>query len=107
MRIIDIRAEQLKTIDQVGTVLLQFYTSDCKDSEAIKQEIEKIPEEGLYFYALRLNIDEDREFAKTFDIESAPVLLMIKGNEILGRKDSFMTAEEIFEWAHFSTIMGW
>jgi hypothetical protein len=32
---------------------------------------------------------------------------MVKGNQILGRKESFMTAEEIFEWAHFSTIMGW
>ena len=107
MQIMDIRAEQLKTIDQYGTVLMQFYETGSEVCEKITREIEKIPQEGLYFYALKFNIDQDKEFARTYDIESAPVLLMIKGNKILGRKESFMTSEEIHEWAHFSTIMGW
>jgi len=106
MRITEIRAEQLESINEQGTILIQFYKNDCEECEKIKQEIEKIPEEGLYFYALRVNIDENIDFIGSYNIES-PTLLVIKGDKILGREESFMNAQEISEWAHFSTIMGW
>ncbi len=106
MRITEIRAEQLQSIDQQGTALIQFYKNNCEECEKIKQEIEKISEEGLYFYALRVNIDEDINIVSSYNIKS-PALIIIKGNKILGREESFMNAQEISEWAHFSTIMGW
>jgi thioredoxin-like negative regulator of GroEL len=97
MLIREIKSHDYSNINQEGTVLIQFYQNDSKECERITKEIEKIPEEGLYFYALKFNIDENKEFAKSFNIESGPILLMVKGNQILGRKESFMTAEEIFE----------
>ena len=107
MQIRDISKQELEMIGNYGIVLLQFYKSSCEESELIKKEIEKISNEGLYFHAARFNIEEDLSLASSYRVEKTPTLLMVKGNEILGRKESFMTAEEIHEWAHFSTIMGW
>lgn len=107
MNIREFRPQELKEIQNYGIILLQFYKSSCEESELLKKEIEKIPNEGLYFNAARFNIDQSEDLALQYNIESTPTLLMIKGNEILGRQTSFMTAEEIHEWAHFSTIMGW
>ena len=107
MQIRDISKQELEIIGNYGIVLLQFYKSSCEESELIKKEIEKISDEGLYFHAVRFNIEQDLSLASLYKIEKTPTLLMVKGEEILGRKESFMTAEEIHEWAHFSTIMGW
>lgn len=106
MEIRDISSEELKMIENYGSVLLQFYNKNSRQCEDIKLEIEKIPQEECYFQALRFEIEKDLELTKKFNIDS-PTLVVIVRNEILGRKNSFMTAEEIHEWAHFSTIMGW
>ena len=106
MEIRDISPEELKSIENYGTVLLQFYSKDLKESEDIKLEIEKIPQEECYYQALRFEIEKDIELAKQFNIIE-PELIVIGKSEILGREKSLKTAQEIQEWAHFSTIMGW
>jgi len=107
MQIRDITSQELEMIANYGIVLIQFYKPSCEESELLKSEIEKIPDEGLYFHAARFNIEENPSLASLYNIEKTPTLVMVKGEEILGRKESFMTAEEVHEWAHFSTIMGW
>ena len=107
MQIRDISSQELEMITNYGIVLLQFYKPSCEQSELLKKEVEKISNEGLYFHAVRFNIEQSPSLASLYNIKTTPTLLMVKGEEILGRKESFMTAEEIHEWAHFSTIMGW
>ena len=106
MQIRELQSEQLKMVENFGICLIQFYDSSSQKDELIKKEIEKIPEEGLYFHALRFDINSDIESARIFNAEES-TLLMIKGDKILGRNNEFTTAQEIHDWAHFSTIMGW
>ena len=107
MHIRDLHSEELKTIQNYGIVLIQFYKPSCEDSELLRKEIEKIPNEGLYFNAARFNIEQDKTLAELYKVTKTPTLIIVKGNEILGRKEFFMTADEIKEWGHFSSIMGW
>lgn len=107
MQVRDLSPQELEVIGNYGITLLHFYKTSCSISKKLREEIEKIPNEGLYFHAASFNIDLNKESADLYKVTTSPTLIMLKGNEILGRKESFMTAEEIHEWAHFSTIMGW
>lgn len=107
MRTRDITADELRNIGNYGIVLVFFYRDNCTESQKVKGEIEKISEEGLYFNGVTFNIDRDIELAKTFNVDSTPTLLIVKGNEILGRETTLRDSDKIAEWAHFSVIMGW
>lgn len=107
MQIREISPEELQVITNYGIVLIQFYDNSSEQCELMRKEIEKIPQEGLYFHAARFDINKDKSLAMKYNIEKTPTLLMVKENEILGRETSVMTSEQIHEWAHFSTIMGW
>lgn len=106
MQIREISPEELGIIERFGTCLIEFYDSYSNEQNLIKNEIEKISDNNLYYLALRFDINKDVELAKKFNV-TKPTLLMIRGNEILGREESFMNSEKISEWAHFSVIMGW
>lgn len=106
MQIRDLAPQELQQISNYGIVLIYFYDSTNPDYRLIINEIEKIPQEGLYFHAASFDINKDKELAEQFKVESTPNLIVLKGDQILGRETKFMSSEEISEWGHFSTIMG-
>jgi thioredoxin-like negative regulator of GroEL len=107
MEIRDISTEELKMIQNYGSSVIQFYKPRSEECELLTQEFAKIPNEGLHYQAFRFNVEQDPSILEYFNIEKVPTLLVVRGEEILGRKESFITANEIAEWAHFSVIMGW
>lgn len=107
MRTREITSHELENIKNYGICLVFFYRNNCKDSQVVRQEIEKISEEGLYYGGFNFNIEQDIELAKSFGVDSTPTLLVLKGNEILGRETTLRDSDKIAEWAHFSVIMGW
>lgn len=101
----ELAPRDLQTVERLGIALIEFYSSD-NDTGEIKQQIEQLPSEEVYYRPFRFDINQDKSVLETFGITEVPSLLVVKGRQILGRKNSEFTREEIEKWAHFSTIMG-
>lgn len=107
MRTRELSPEELRLSQNLGIFVVHFYDDSSEDCKLIAKEIEKISDEGLYFHMTSFNVNRDKNLTREFNVETVPTLLVVREDEILGRKTGFMSADEIKEWAHFSTIMGW
>ena len=76
-------------------VLLDFWASWCGPCRMIAPTLEEIAEENDTIKVGKINIDDDRDLAVQFKIESIPTLIVIKNGEITNKGVGAMPKENI------------
>ena len=94
----ELSVEELKNLDNTGITLMQFYATWCGPCKLLKLEINKLLEENNELNVLQFDIDQDIDFARSFQIKGVPALFVLKDNEIVARQSGYMTKENIQDW---------
>ncbi len=63
-------------------VLLDFWASWCGPCRMIAPTVEEIAEENSEIKVGKVNVDDEKELAVSFGIESIPTLIVIKNGEV-------------------------
>ena len=64
-------------------VLLDFFATWCGPCRMISPFIEQIAEEHPEYVVAKIDVDEERELAEQFGIQSIPTLVVIKNGEVV------------------------
>lgn len=94
----ELSVEELKNLDNTGITLMQFYATWCGPCKLLKLEINKLLEENNELNVVQFDIDQDIDFARSFQIKGVPALFVLKDNEIVARQSGYMTKENIQNW---------
>ena len=75
--------EQVKTSDK--TVLLDFYADWCGPCRMVSPIVDQIAEEHPEYLVVKINVDDSPELAQEFEVMSIPMLLVMKGGEVVNQ----------------------
>ncbi len=64
-------------------VLLDFYADRCPSCRSISPIIDQIAEERRDIKVCKVNVDEEEELSRKFNVSSIPALFVMKNGEIL------------------------
>ena len=78
-------------------VLVDFNAEWCGPCKMLAPIIEEIAEENDTYKICSLNVDEARDLAYTYEINSIPCLIIFKDGQEMSRSVGFMTKEELKE----------
>ena len=63
-------------------VLLDFYAEWCGPCRMVSPTVDKIAEEHPEFFVGKINVDEEEELARAFEVRSIPTLVVLKNGQI-------------------------
>ena len=97
MAVIDITKENFKeqVRDSKKPVLLDFYANWCGPCRMVAPIVEQIAEERPDYLVGRVNVDEQEELARAFEITSIPALIVVKDGIITAAKIGAAPKSEI------------
>ena len=78
-------------------VLVDFWGSWCTPCGMIGPVLDNISEEGHDFVIGKINVDEERDLARSFGISSVPTLVAIKNDRVVEMRIGAMGKEQIIE----------
>lgn len=78
-------------------VLLDFWASWCGPCRMVSPLIDEIANERTDIKVGKINVDEEPELAKRFDIMSIPTLIVIKNGKIVNQSIGVKPKEAILE----------
>lgn len=78
-------------------VLLDFWASWCGPCRMVSPLIEEIANERTNIKVGKINVDEEPELARRFDIMSIPTLIVIKNGKIVNQSIGVKPKEAILE----------
>ena len=70
-------------------VLLDFFATWCGPCRMIAPFIEQIADEHPEYVVGKIDVDEERELAEQFGIQSIPTVLLFKGGEVVEQSLGF------------------
>lgn len=73
-------------------VIVDFYATWCGPCQMIAKELEKLQEE---YNILKVDIDENRDFAIDEGIEVVPTIFIYKNGEKVKEMEGYKTSEEL------------
>ena len=76
-------------------VLLDFWASWCGPCRMIAPFVEEIAEENENIKVGKVNVDDERDLAISFGIESIPTLIVMKDGKIVNKGIGAMPKEQI------------
>ena len=76
-------------------VLLDFWASWCGPCRMIAPFVEEIAEENENIKVGKVNVDDERDLAISFSIESIPTLIVMKDGKIVNKGIGAMPKEQI------------
>lgn len=83
-------------VKKEGVVLVDFFASWCEPCKKLSPIIDQIKERyNDKVTVIKVDIDEETELAKEYDIIAIPTLLIFKNGELMLQKSSFMSFEKI------------
>lgn len=78
-------------VDHQGVVLVDFWASYCGPCRALKPVLEQVANEGVK--VVTLNIEDEPELTKHFDIQSIPTIIRfnngVNTSRVVGTKSKF------------------
>lgn len=78
-------------------VLIDFYADWCGPCKMLSPVIEEISNENDNVKVCKVNVDEQTDLAKKFDIMTIPTLVVMKGELVLSKTSGVMPKSEILK----------
>ncbi|MDR1475736.1 MAG: thioredoxin [Holosporales bacterium] len=88
-----------ETLYNTNLVLLDFWAQwcgPCRMLSSILDEVQTELKDGVTI--VKINVDESKEIAAEYGIQSLPTLILFKNREKLGAKNGFMSKSSIIQW---------
>ena len=76
---------QSEVMESQKPVLLDFWASWCGPCRMVSPVVDEIAAETPAIKVGKINVDEQRELAASFNVMSIPTLVVIKGGKIVNR----------------------
>lgn len=67
------------------TVLVDFYADWCGPCRMVSPIVDQIAEENPQYLVVKVNVDDSPELAQEFGVMSIPMLLVMKGGEVVNQ----------------------
>ncbi len=80
-----------------GISLLDFYADWCGPCRMVMPIVEEIASEREDLLVAKINVDENPELAREFEIFSIPTLVVMKNGKIVNRANGAKPKEKILE----------
>ena len=99
MSVIDITKNNFKdeVADYKGTVLLDFWAVWCGPCRMVSPIVDEIAEERLDIKVGKVNVNDEMELARAYQIMNIPTLLVIKDGEVVNKQVGAAPKEKILE----------
>lgn len=99
MAVIDITKENFKQefMEYKGTVLLDFWAVWCGPCRMVSPIVDEIAEERQDIKVGKVNVDDQMELARMYQIINIPTLLVIKDGEVVKKQVGAVPKEKILE----------
>ena len=86
---------ELSNLDK--TVLLDFYADWCGPCQMLAPFVAEIAREREDLFVGKVNVDDEIELARAFDIVSIPLLVVMKNGQVVNKILGYHTKEEILK----------
>ena len=85
-------------LDSTTPVLLDFYANWCGHCQKLLPLLDEVAVEmDGKLNVMKVNVDENREFAQKFEIKGLPTMLLFKAGSEVDRLIGFMPKEKIID----------
>ena len=85
-------------LESTTPVLLDFYANWCGHCQKLLPLLDEVAEEmDGKLNVMKVNVDENREFAQKFEIKGLPTMLLFKAGSEVDRLIGFMPKEKIID----------
>ena len=81
-----------------GKVLIEFYSPRCKSCQDVQRILEDILKDFGDVKFIKVNVFENREFAKSFNVIALPVIVALKDGVEVGRLKGAKSSSEMLEF---------
>ena len=87
-----------KVLESTTPVLLDFYANWCGHCQKLLPLLDEVAVEmDGKLNVMKVNVDENREFAQKFEIKGLPTMLLFKAGSEVDRLIGFMPKEKIID----------
>ena len=85
-------------LESTTPVLLDFYANWCGHCQKLLPLLDEVAVEmDVKLNVMKVNVDENREFAQKFEIKGLPTMLLFKAGSEVDRLIGFMPKEKIID----------
>ncbi len=88
---------QNEVMDSDKTVLLDFWASWCGPCRMVAPVVEEIAKERPDIKVVKVNVDEQPELARQFNIMSIPTLVVMKNGKIVNQAAGARPKQQILD----------
>lgn len=92
-------AQEFDELTKEGRVLVDFYAVWCGPCKMLAPIVEKVVEENPEISLLRVNVDENEELSRRFNIVSIPTLVYFKNGEEIGTNVGYIGEDAVKKFA--------
>lgn len=79
-------------------VLVDFFAPWCGPCRMQGPILDEIAEDRNQFSIVKVNVDENNELARKYNVMSIPTLIVFKNGEVVESRTGFMPKELLIEW---------
>ncbi len=78
-------------------VLLDFYASWCNPCKMVSRVLDELAKERNDFLIAKVNVEEERELAEHFGVQSIPTLFVLKDGKVTNKSVGMKPKAKIIE----------
>ena len=82
-------------------VLVDFYAEWCGPCKRLGPVLEDFAQEHPDIRVVKINIDENRDLARRYEVQSIPCLLVIRGGQVAKRSEGLVSKSSLVAMTQF------